>query len=181
MESMEKSQFNSSIEDNQSFDIYEAHNPSNIIQLKHSTFNKKPTPEYSVPETRPYNLGYRNEGYKENPGIIETPIGTTEELPIIHHPGGLTSPDDETLSPDTQYFTSDTLPLRPLNSDPLALKRELEKEGKIYGPYGTPDYGAQPKLSFLMELRSKMPEQPQPGAVPTTTFGQRTDTPGNIY
>ncbi|XP_013178489.1 PREDICTED: uncharacterized protein LOC106125730 isoform X1 [Papilio xuthus] len=181
MESMEKSQFNSSIEDNQSFDIYEAHNPSNVIQLKHSTFNKKPSPEYSVPETtRPYNLGYRNEGYKENSSTIETPMSaTTEELPIIHHPGGLSSPDDETLSPnnDSQYFTSDTLPLRPLNSDPLTLKRDLEKEGKIYGPYGTPNYGTQPKLSFLMELRSKMPEQPQPGAVPTTTFGQRTDTP----
>ncbi|XP_068632960.1 protein bark beetle isoform X2 [Battus philenor] len=181
MESMEKSQFNSSIEDNQSFDIYEAHNPSNVIQLKHSTFNKKPSPEYSVPQTtKPYNLGYRNEGYKENIGVSETPISAmTEELPIIHHPGGL-SPQDDTLSPssDSQYFTSDTLPLRPLDSsDPLALKKDLEREGKIYGPYGTPNYGTQPKLSFLMELRSKMPEQPQPGAMPTSTFGQRNDTP----
>ncbi|CAH2076021.1 unnamed protein product, partial [Iphiclides podalirius] len=157
MESMEKSQFNSSIEDNQSFDIYEAHNPNNVIQLKHSTFNKN-SPEYSVPQSaKPYNLGYRNEGYKENAGASEAP-SMSEELPIIHHPG-------------------DTLPLRRLDDDPLALKRELEREGKIYGPYGTPNYGAQPKLSFLMELRSKMPEQPQPGAVPTSTFGQRSSTP----
>lgn len=66
MESMEKSQFNSSLEDTQSFDIYEAHNPNNIIQLKHRTFNKKPaSPEYSVPQNvgnRPYNLAFRNEG-----------------------------------------------------------------------------------------------------------------------
>lgn len=176
MESMEKSQFNSSIEDNQSFDIYEAHNPNNVIQLKHSTFNKN-SPEYSVPQnTKGYNLGYKNEGYKEN-AASEAP-SISEELPIIHHPGGLTSPDDDTLSPGSdQYFTSDTLPLRRLDEDQLVLKRELEKEGKIYGPYGTPNYGAQPKLSFLMELRSKMPEQPQPGAVPTTTFGQRGSTP----
>ncbi|XP_046962256.1 protein bark beetle [Vanessa cardui] len=185
MESMEKSQFNSSIEDNQSFDIYEAHNPNNIIQLKHSTFNRKPaSPEYSVPQnnnTRPFDLAYKNEGYRENSGASGAPsmnTVATEELPIIHHPGGLQSPqDDDTISPrsETQYFTSDTLPLRGIDKsdDPLFMKRELEKEGKMYGPYGAPNHGGQPKLSFLMELRSKIPEQPQPGAIPTTTFGQR--------
>ncbi|CAH2236667.1 jg20886 [Pararge aegeria aegeria] len=188
MESMEKSQFNSSIEDTQSFDIYEAHNPNNIIQLKHSTFNKKPaSPEYSVPQNVKYDLAYKNEGYRENSGASAAPsmnTVATEELPIIHHPGGLTSPqDDDTLSPtsDSQYFTSDTLPLRGIDKsdDPIFFKQELEREGKIFGPYGAPNHGGQPKLSFLMELRQKLPEQPQPGAMPTTTFGQRnvTDEP----
>ncbi|XP_049867990.1 protein bark beetle isoform X2 [Pectinophora gossypiella] len=183
MESMEKSQFNSSMEDNQSFDIYEAHNPNaNVMPLKHSTFMKKPvTPEYSVPQNnnKPFSLAYRNEGYRDNSGPASGAPSmntvTTEELPIIHHPGGLQSPqDDDTLSPTSdQYYNSDTLPLRGLDKDDTtALKRELEREGKIYG-YGEPSFGGQPKLSFLMELRSKMPEQPQPGAVPTTTFGQR--------
>ncbi|KAG6445644.1 protein bark beetle isoform X2 [Manduca sexta] len=178
MESMEKSQFNSSIEDNQSFDIYEAHNPNNI-QLKQSTFSKKPaSPEYSVPQTmRPFNLAYRNEGYKDASGQTSgaPSINTmTEETPILHH-AGIRSPEEDTLPNDGQYYTSDTLPLRDLNksSDTLALKNDLEKDK--YGPYGAPQYGGQPKLSFLMELRSKMPEQPQPGAVPTTTFGQRND------
>ncbi|XP_072938867.1 protein bark beetle isoform X2 [Epargyreus clarus] len=193
MESMEKSQFNSSIDDTQSFDIYEAHNPNNIIQLKHSTFNKKPgSPEYSVPQntTRPQNLAFRNEGYRDNSGQASGAPSmntvTTEELPIIHHPGGLQSQDDDTLSPpsESQYFTSDTLPLRSADrfDDPIALKRELEREGKIYGPYGTPTFGGpQPKLSFLMELRSKMPDQPQAGAVPATTFGQRNDPDPQQY
>ncbi|CAG9578183.1 unnamed protein product [Danaus chrysippus] len=181
MESMEKSQFNSSLEDTQSFDIYEAHNPNNIIQLKHSTFNRKPaSPEYSVPQNRPYNLAYKNEGYKENSASLAPSMNTvaTEELPIIHHPGGITSHDDDTLSPTSpsQYFNSDTLPLTGDNSDdPIFMKRELEKEGKIYGPYGARDHGGQPKLSFLMELRSKLPEQPQ--AIPATTFGHRRDEP----
>lgn len=56
----------------------------------------------------------------------------TEELPIIHHPGGLT---DDIMSPNdtSPYFTSDTLPLRERSDDPIAMKRELEKEGKMYG------------------------------------------------
>ncbi|KAI8422542.1 hypothetical protein MSG28_006346 [Choristoneura fumiferana] len=184
IESMEKSQFNSSMEDNQSFDIYEAHNPNpNIIQLKHSSFMKKPaSPEYSVPQNnnRPYNLAYKNEGFKDNSnansGAPSMNTVTTEEIPIIHHPGGLQSPlDDDTLSPtsDSQYFTSDTLPLRGNRADTLDLKNELENEGKNYSPYGAPNFGTQTKLQFLMELKSKMPEQPQPGAMPTSTFGQR--------
>lgn len=183
MESMEKSQFNSSIEDNQSFDIYEAHNPNNMIQLKHTTFAKKPaTPEYSVPQNNnaPFNLAYKNEGYKDNSGQTSgaQSINTvmTEEIPIIHHPGGLMSPkDDDMLSPtdDNQYYMSDTLPLRDF--------KETGGDGKVYGPYGAPNYGGQPKLSFLMELRSKMPDQPQTGATPATTFGQRTNMPGNLF
>ncbi|XP_045494665.1 protein bark beetle isoform X1 [Colias croceus] len=187
MESMEKSQFNSSLEDTQSFDIYEAHNPNNIIQLKHSTFNKKPaSPEYSVPQNvnnnRPYNLAYRNEGYRDHSsaasGAPSMNTVATEELPIIHHPGGL-SPDD-TVSPQSgdHYYTSDTLPLRDKTDDPLAMKRDLEREGKIYG-YGAPNFEAQPKLSFLMELRSRIPDEaPQHS---TTTFGQRPEPEPEKY
>lgn len=188
MESMEKSQFNSSIEDNQSFDVYEAHNPNNIIQLKHSNFVKKPnSPEYSVPQNnaRPFNLAFRNDGYRDsgqNSGAPSISTVMTEEIPIIHHPGGMSSPqDDEMLSPtnNAQYYASDTLPLRDLgrSDDNLEFKRDPDKEGKMYGPYGAPNYGGQPKLSFLMELRSKMPDQPQAGSTPTTTFGQRNNIP----
>ncbi|GBO98348.1 Protein bark beetle [Eumeta japonica] len=185
MESMEKSQFNSSMEDDQSFDIYEAHNPNaNVIQLKHSTFTKKPSPpEYSVPQngSRPYNLAYKNEGYKDNSasasGAPSLNTVTTEEIPIIHHPGGLTSPqDDDTLSPtsDSQYFNSDTLPLRTYDK-PANPFENRDYEKPKYNPYGAPNYGGQPKLSFLMELRSKMPEQPSAGSTPQTTFGQRNN------
>ena len=168
MESMEKSQFNSSIEDTQSFDIYEAHNPNNVIQLKHSTFNKKTSsPEYSVPQNN-YDLSYKNEGFRENSGNMTPSFNTLEELPIIHHPNGqpldIMSPHNE-----TQYYSSDTLPLRGINKDEGIFKNDLENENK-YGHYGGQENGGQPKLSFLMELRSKMPEQPQ---VSTSTFGQR--------
>ncbi|XP_041988464.1 protein bark beetle isoform X2 [Aricia agestis] len=149
MESMEKSQFNSSVEDNQSFDIYEAHNPN----FKHSTF-QKPS-EYSVP------MAYRNEGYRENPAS-KTPDGmnhsgmnghsaapsvttvATEELPIIHHPGGLAddSPND--------YFSSDTLPLHE--------KPQTQKQSDP------------PQLSFLLELKSRLPDPPT-----HSTFGRPAD------
>lgn len=186
MESMEKSQFNSSMEDTQSFDIYEAHNPNpNVMPLKHSTFVKKPiTPEYSIPQsTRPYDLAYKNEGYRDNSGhASDAPsINTvmTEEIPIIHHPGGIRPDDDAFLPTNDQYFNSNTLPLRNLeqSDDTLDLKRDLEREGKMYG---APNFGAQPKLSFLMELRSRMPEQPQAGSIPATTFGQRNSGSGKF-
>ncbi|XP_059051409.1 protein bark beetle isoform X2 [Achroia grisella] len=185
MESMEKSQFNSSMEDNQSFDIYEAHNPNpNVIPLKQSTFMKKPaSPEYSVPQNNngPFDLAYRNRGYKDaSESASEAPSVTTvatEEIPILHSGFGSARPyDHDGLAPAADhYFTSDTLPLRGRSNDTLDLKRELEKEGKIFGPYGTPTQGSQPKLSFLMELRSKMPDQPPPA--PATTFGQRSLAP----
>ncbi|XP_050673785.1 protein bark beetle isoform X2 [Leptidea sinapis] len=188
MESMEKSQFNSSLEDTQSFDIYEAHNPNNI-QLKHSTFNKKASPEYSVPTVKPFNLAFKNEGYRDNSGATSgaPSVNTeTEELPIIRHPGGM---NDDELSPQS-YFSSDTLPLR---NEADYTKQEDRDDVYNYGApnnfgatnnYGAPsnfgapsNYGApsasQPKLSFLMELRSRIPEQQQLGTVPTTTFGQR--------
>ncbi|XP_060803589.1 protein bark beetle [Amyelois transitella] len=179
MESMEKSQFNSSMEDTQSFDIYEAHNPNtNILPLKTSTFAKKPSsPEYSIPQNnnRPYNLAFKNDGFKDNSspasGAQSMNTVTTEEIPIIHHPGGLRSPpDDDTLSPNSdQYFTSDTLPLRGGKSD------GEDREGKMYGGYGAPNYSG-PKLSFLMELRSRLPDQPPPAV---TSFGQRRNIADN--
>ncbi|XP_052754555.1 protein bark beetle isoform X2 [Galleria mellonella] len=164
MESMEKSQFNSSMEDNQSFDIYEAHNPSpGVMQLKQSTFMKKPaSPEYSVPQNNSglFELAYRNQGYKDaSESASEAPsINTvaTEEMPILPRP------------PADHYFTSDTLPLR-------AAGRPADREDRVYGPYGAPAcvVGQQPKLAFLMELRSRLPDQPPPAA--PTTFGQRTN------
>lgn len=191
MESMEKSQFNSSLDDTQSFDIYEAHNPNHILQLKNTTFVKKSaSPEYSVPQNpnnnKAYNLAYRNEGFSQQPASNAVSLNTVvaEELPIIHHPGGLQSPQDDDGSPtsNSQYFNADTLPLRGFDrsDETLALKKELEREGRIHGPYGAPNHRGQPKLSFLMELRSKLPEPPPARNMPQTTFGQRRNIAGEF-
>lgn len=197
VDSVEKSQFNSSLEDNQSYDIYEAHNPNpNNIPLKHSSFNKKTSPpEYSAPINRAsYDLAFRNEGFRDisaNPSVGQSANTVlTEEIPIIHHPGGMASTsqesaygDDDTLSPnsDNQYYNADTLPLRGntmgSSSDTLDFKRGLERDENGYNQYGAPImYGKQPKLSFLKELRHRSlnADQPPPNvAMPQSTFGQR--------
>uniref|UniRef100_A0A1V1FT29 Putative CTL17 isoform B n=1 Tax=Reticulitermes speratus TaxID=60591 RepID=A0A1V1FT29_9NEOP len=64
-DSMDKSQFNSSVEDNHSYDIYEAHNPNAAAQNfsgYSSTFPTKSTSEALNPS---FDLAYRNEGFKD--------------------------------------------------------------------------------------------------------------------
>ncbi|XP_070163334.1 protein bark beetle [Polyergus mexicanus] len=66
LDSMDKSQLNSSIEDNQSYDVYEAHNP----RYSPSTSDFKNTVhKYSAAQTvdNPvFDLAYRNEGFRNH-------------------------------------------------------------------------------------------------------------------
>lgn len=193
MDSVEKSQFNSSLEDNQSYDVYEAHNPNPMTMASSQSTFKKESPKYSLPITNvnpAYGLMYRNDGFKDNSTLpSQASINTlmTEETPIIHHSEGNFSQDmfrdDVTLTPhsDIQYYNSDTLPMRGnmgKSDDTLALKKELAKENNMYNPYGAPMYGDQPKLSFLKELKHKMPEPPSNVQPQQTTFGQRKNIAG---
>lgn len=199
MDSVEKSQFNSSLDDNQSYDVYEAHNPNPMTAkpIQHSSF-KRESPKYSLPITNSnpmFNLSFRNDGFKDTTLPSQNPSMNTlltEETPIIHHREGdfsqdTTFRDEDTMTPhsDLQYYNSDTLPLRSnigKSDDTLDIKQEIDDDNKYMynNHYGTPMYGEQPKLSFLKELKHRMPEAPPKPQVQPTSFGQRKNIAGKI-
>ncbi|XP_063235879.1 protein bark beetle isoform X2 [Bacillus rossius redtenbacheri] len=64
MDSMDKSQFNSSVEDNRSYDIYEAHNPNASAATFNFASDLTPTPS-SEAASPGFNLAYRNAGFRD--------------------------------------------------------------------------------------------------------------------
>lgn len=167
IDSMEKSTFNSSIEDNQSYDIFEAHNPnptgfSSYAPTTHEYTNPIPKEKEKPKQTQnqymtpgSFGLSYKNEGYRDNSTFasknnsafqsrsesIQEGNLLNEETPIIH--SSLDAQDDNYAS---DYYNQDTLPL---NS---SLKGENTHDYKD-------KYGYDPhKLDFLIELKSKVPK-----------------------
>lgn len=171
---MEKSAYNSSIEDNNSYDIYEAHNPnpsgytSNGYQnpLMHkpqptqTSFVSKPQNEYTTPGTA-FGLAYKNEGFRDNstfpsatnstfPSRAES-VRESEEQPIIHSPNDA----QEDTYTTSDYYNTDTLPLHStlgISDSTLDLKRELD-DNRYYE-------SEKPQLNFLQELKAKIPQTP---------------------
>jgi hypothetical protein len=64
-DSMDKSQFNSSVEDNQSYDIYEAHNPNATVQNFNGYTSTFPAKSSSAALNPSFDLAYRNEGFRD--------------------------------------------------------------------------------------------------------------------
>lgn len=58
---MDKSQLNSSLEDNHCYDVYEAHNP----RYSPGTSTSVPTQKFTG-DNPAYDLTYRNEGFRNN-------------------------------------------------------------------------------------------------------------------
>ena len=119
IDSMEKSTYTSSIDDNQSYDVYEAHNPNP------SAFAYSPTIEYHKSPNRfenqyakpnGYDLGFKNEGFRDNSTFATNSNyqsraesiqdNANEETPIIQDNGG-----NSVSYPPSEYYTTDTLPL----------------------------------------------------------------------
>ncbi|PSN57210.1 hypothetical protein C0J52_05036 [Blattella germanica] len=66
IDSMDKSQFNSSVEDNHSYDIYEAHNPNASTQNFNGYSANFPTAKPANEALNPsFDLAYRNEGFRD--------------------------------------------------------------------------------------------------------------------
>lgn len=119
IDSMEKSAYNSSIEDNQSYDIYEAHNPnpSSFAYNQQVTYSKSPV-KYQTQYSAPANydaLAFKNEGFRDNStfatnsraeSVQESTVN--DETPIIHSQ----EPTNTTSFPPSEYYKTDTLPLR---------------------------------------------------------------------
>lgn len=153
IDSIEKSTFNSSIEDNQSYDVFEAHNPhptySTYTHEYTNPMKTKPQNQYTTPTT--FALAYKNEGFRDNSTFTSKNNSAfqsrsesiqdgvlNEETPIIH--SSLEQDDTYTAS---DYYNTDTLPL---NSSLAQSDATLDT----------------PKNMFLEELKSKLPQEGYP-------------------
>jgi hypothetical protein len=123
IDSMEKSQFNSSVDDQSIVDVYEAHNPHNTFN--YSEFNKyAKDPKFeneavNAIVTPPFNLAYRNEGYRDN-----STFASREPLP--HTSSASFRPDD---SESHHQYNASTLPIGSsmATDSTLEMKRDLDE------------------------------------------------------
>ncbi|XP_011303311.1 uncharacterized protein bark isoform X1 [Fopius arisanus] len=157
IDSMDKSQLNSSMEDNQSYDVYEAHNP----RYSPSTSDFKGAQKYAVPhvETPVFDLAYRNEGFRNHSTFTSRnnsnwPSVANSEL----------APGDSPTDPiDEPNYNASTLPLNAslaMTDSITELKRDIET-----APYSPVEFtydGAQTPGSEPVPEYFSPPLPPQP-------------------
>lgn len=173
IDSMEKSTYNSSIDDDQSYDIYEAHNPT-----PSSTFAYNPTIEFHKSPKRfgnftgpdSFNLAFKNEGYRDNSTFasaanssyqsraesVQESNSITDETPIMT----LDNAAPSLTYPPNDYYNTNTLPLEDVHGksdSTLDLKRSVEDSNGQYREYGRVYTRNPPDLSFLKELQERIP------------------------
>lgn len=144
IDSMEKSTYTSSIEDNQSYDIYEAHNP-NPSGFAYNQYHKSPSKfdsqKFNLP-TSTYDLAFKNEGFRDNSTFATNSRAEStvnEEVPIIQSESATNS-----SYPPSEYYNTDTLPL----SDASTLHLKPQSNGYAF---------SKPDSKFLAELKNKVP------------------------
>nr|KAF7437889.1 hypothetical protein H0235_000280 [Vespula pensylvanica] len=138
IDSMDKSQLNSSMEDNQSYDVYEAHNP----RYSPSTSDFKNTVQtYSTAQSTEnpvFDLTYRNEGFRNHSTFAsrnnsDWPLdSTTDAVPE-------NSQNTDNVNESSYLNNASTLPLHSslaLTDSMSELKRDIETTAG----YGQVDY-----------------------------------------
>lgn len=160
IDSMEKSTYTSSIEDNQSYDIYETHNPNpsgfayNPTIQYHKSPSKFDSQKYNLP-TSTYDLAFKNEGFRDNSTFASNSnyqsraeSTVNEEVPIIQSEAATNN-----SYPPSEYYNTDTLPLSDAmeaSDSTLNLKQEVSASNGY--AFNKPDN------KFLAELKSKVPQ-----------------------
>lgn len=173
IDSMEKSTYNSSLDDDQSYDIYEAHNPNPASTFAYNPtieFHKSPTKFGNFTGPDSFNLAFKNEGYRDNSTFasaanssyqsraesIQENNSVTDETPIMASDN--TAPS---LSyPPNDYYNTNTLPLDGVHgksNSTLDLKRSIDESNDPYREYGRVYTKNTPDLSFLKELKDRIP------------------------
>ncbi|CAB3370904.1 Hypothetical predicted protein [Cloeon dipterum] len=148
IDSMDKSQFNSSVEDAQSYDIYEAHNP-HAASYGYPEFNKYARdPKFeneavNAMVTPPFDLSFRNEGFKDN--------STFASREPLDHPSVSYKVERRPTPPDSHYNDS-TLPMGSRSFD-MEKNRELDEtvseiHSELMLPSATPTTLADPRDSY---------------------------------
>ncbi|XP_031833217.2 C-type lectin domain-containing protein bark beetle [Nomia melanderi] len=173
IDSMDKSQLNSSMEDNQSYDVYEAHNP----RYSPSTSDFKSTAQkYGVPQSGDnpvFDLTYRNEGFRNHSTFTSR---STNDWPTESNTETTT---DETPAVDATHESSylnntSTLPLHSslvLTDSISELKRDIEASAS-YSPMEydvrrsydnaplTPSQASEPVPEYAPDFNPPIPPHP---------------------
>ncbi|OAD61568.1 hypothetical protein WN48_00079 [Eufriesea mexicana] len=138
IDSMDKSQLNSSMEDNQSYDVYEAHNP----RYSPSTSDFKSTAQkYGAPQSGDnpvFDLTYRNEGFRNHSTFTSR---STNDWPIESTTETTTDETPAVDATNESSYLNNTSTL-PLNSS-LALTdsiSELKRDIEVSASYSPMDY-----------------------------------------
>ncbi|GLH02202.1 LOW QUALITY PROTEIN: Protein bark beetle [Gryllus bimaculatus] len=142
IDSMDKSQFNSSVEDTHSYDIYEAHNPNTSARTFNYTSEFPGATEAVNPS---FDLAYKNEGFRDHSAYTSRDNW--------HSTTG-SEYDDE--SPGTIDYNSSTLPL---DASFAATDSTLEMKQGI--DYDNQQAGFKPRADGGL-LRSAYPPPPPP-------------------
>lgn len=165
IDSMEKSVYSSSVDDNQSYETFEKENPNP------QTFSYNPTIEYHKSPSRfdsqyakpsTFDLAYKNEGFRDTSTFAtnsnyqsaaeSVQDDSTEESPIMNT-------ESEGISfPPSEYYNNDTLPLRSDRSDStIDMKKDTEDFSDNYDPGYSKE---RPAYSFVDELKNRLPKKP---------------------
>nr|XP_003703916.1 PREDICTED: uncharacterized protein LOC100876764 [Megachile rotundata] len=173
IDSMDKSQLNSSMEDNQSYDVYEAHNP----RYSPSTSGFKSSVEkYGAPQSGDnpvFDLTYRNEGFRNHSTFTsrstnDWPIESTAETTAEEIPAGDATNESSYLN------NTSTLPLNAslaLTDSISELKRDIEASA-AYSPMDydprrsydnatlTPSQASEPVPEYAPDFNPPIPPHP---------------------
>ncbi|XP_072396976.1 protein bark beetle isoform X1 [Diabrotica undecimpunctata] len=156
IDSMEKSAYSSSIDETQSYDVYESHNPNPTAFSFTPTieYHKSPA-RYENQPTRPtFDLSFKNEGFRDNSTFASNSNYQSRADSVVQDESSEESPimdkSDITSYPPSEYYNTDTLPLNNKSDSTLNLKRGIEESNKGY------DY------SLMQELKNKLPQKKPP-------------------
>ncbi|XP_015436907.1 PREDICTED: protein bark beetle [Dufourea novaeangliae] len=172
IDSMDKSQLNSSMEDNQSYDVYEAHNP----RYSPSTSDFKSTAQKfgaaQSGENPVFDLTYRNEGFRNHSTFTSR---STTDWPIESHTETTTdeTPVVDATQESSYLHNTSTLPLHSslvLNDSISELKRDIE--ATAYSPVDydvrrsydnatlTPSQASEPVPEYAPDFNPPIPPHP---------------------
>jgi len=181
LDSMDKSQLNSSIEDNQSYDVYEAHNP----RYSPSTSDFKNTSQkYDAAQSvdNPvFNLAYRNEDFR-NHSTFTARNGTAaaataaSNWPSQPNVQSTSVEENPTTYPNESSYLNNTstLPLHSslaLTDSMIELKRDIEASSTVYDPMDylkpaydsttlTPSQASEPVPEYASDFQPPVPPHP---------------------
>lgn len=183
LDSMDKSQLNSSIEDNQSYDVYEAHNP----RYSPSTSDFKSTAQkYGAAQSvdNPvFDLAYRNEGFRNHSTFAARNgtaaiAATASNWPSQPNVQPTSVDESPTVYPNNEssYFNNaSTLPLHSslaLTDSMSELKRDIETSSAAYDPVDydsrrtydtatlTPSQASEPVPEYASDFQPPVPPHP---------------------
>lgn len=118
VDSMEKSTYNSSVEDDQSYNTYESQNPNPTFTYSSPVQYHKNPPKFENPYAKPggnFDLAFKNEGFKDTSTFATNSQAGSVQDESINDETPIIQPyatNNVANYPPNDYYNTDTLPLR---------------------------------------------------------------------